>query len=80
MTSALQEQYINEGYKVVSKGENSLVIELPNSYQVNVPTNDETTALHSANNFYENVQKKMVQKTTLLGKKCCHMMMSLFVL
>lgn len=69
MTSALQEQYINEGYKVVSKGENSLVIELPNSYQVNVPTNDETTALHSANNFYENVQKKDGTKDDLAWKE-----------
>ena len=69
MASALQEQYINEGYKVVSKGENSLVIELPNSYQVNVPTNDETTALHSANSFYENVQKKDGTKDDLAWKE-----------
>ena len=69
MTSALQEQYINEGYKVVSKGENSLVVELPNSYQVNVPTNDETTALHSANDYYENIQKKDDTKDDLAWKE-----------
>ena len=65
MVSTLEQEYIDQGYKVVTKGQGGTVVELPNSYQVTVPTVNDRDAFYSAGNYYENVQKKEGTKDKL---------------